>query len=433
VGDGERDAEEPDGRRPLPPEDRVWRHPAEVALDARRAIARRRARRVRTGITVIGGALAVSGLVWVSRADPDAGNSDRVLLASASEPADVVGSTTSDLPGSAIEPTPPTTTAHSTTGPTDPGLLPPEPTTTGPASTRPTTTVHTTTTVRAAPDDPRLVRFEEPADDPIVVRSTAGDVLAGGLMVRDGYLITSDAALNGDDDVLVTWGESSEPGTVVGRDGVTDVAVIRVDGSAPLPTHGDARVHEGDEVNLSTTDGGRSIRRVVAEQSTSAMTNGEPVVGIVELDERIGDVAPGTPAYDHNGNIVGITTATADRAPAAIVPIELAREVADEIIATGGATHPWLGITARNPDVAGGDQPGSLVTAVRADGPAAGCGMVADDLITGIDDRTIDSMAAMVATLRSYEPGETVDITIWRDGREVECDVELASHVEVAA
>jgi putative serine protease PepD len=59
--------------------------------------------------------------------------------------------------------------------------------------------------------------------------------------------------------------------------------------------------------------------------------------------------------------------------------------------------------------------------------------MVPDDLITRIDDRVIDSMAAMVATLRSYEPGETVDITIWRDGREVDCDVELASLVEVAA
>jgi putative serine protease PepD len=419
VGDGERDAEEPDGRRPLPPEDRVWRHPAEVALDARRAIARRRARRLRTGITVIGGALAVSGLVWISRADPDAGTSDRVLLASATEPADIEGSATPDLPVTAVD-----ATLDTTAGPTTTALTWTGPATSGPTATDPTTT---------GPTTPDGSRPGVPDGDPIIVTSTAGEVLAGALMVRDGYLVTSDAALGGAHDVLVTWGESSDAGTVVGRDGITDVAVIRIEGSTPPSTHADARAREGEEVNMSTADGSWSIRRVVAEQSTSAMANGEPVVGIVELDGRIGDIAPGSPAYDRDGNIVGITTATADRAPAAIVPIELAREVADEIIATGQATHPWLGITARDPQVSVGDRAGSLVTAVHGDGPAAGCGMVPDDLITRIDDRTIDSMAAMVATLRSYEPGETVDITIWRDGREVDCDVELASLVEVAA
>lgn len=379
---------------------------------------------MRTGITVIGGALAVSGLVWVSRADPGTGNDDRVLLASASEPADLDGALTSP----AAESTP----AAAATNPSAPSTAPTTTLTTAPVDAVPTTTV-VATTVPTTPDDPRLVRFEETLEDLIVVRSSDGGVLAGALMVRDGYMVTSDTALGDDDVVLVTWGGSSTAGTVVGRDGVTDVAVIRVDGRTPTAAHGDALVRAGDEVTLSNTDGSRSFQRVVAEQSASEMASGRPVVGIVELDGRIGDIAPGTPAYDRDGNIVGITTATADTAPTAIIPIELAREVADEIIATGGATHPWLGVTARNPDVTDGDRPGSLVTAVNADGPAAGCGMVADDLITGIDDRTIDSMASMVATLRSYEPGETVDITIWRAGQEFDCDVELASHVDAAA
>ena len=383
MGNGQSDAEEPAGRRPLPPEDRVWRHPAEVALDARRGLARRRARRIRTGVTLIGGALAVSVLVWVNRPGPDAGGTDDpILLASASAEAIVA-----------------------------------------------TTTIATTTTAPADPD--RVVRLAQPDDvDPIVVRSTGGDALAGALMIREGYVVTSGAALGDAEAVLVTWGESSEPGTVIGRDEITDVTVIRVSGSTPITTHRDARAREGDEIKLLTTDGTWSVQQVVAEQSTSAMADGEPVVGIVVLDGRIGNVAPGTPAHDREGNVVGMAAATADSAPTALVPIDLAREVAEEIIATGEATHPWLGITAADPDVADLGRDGSLVTAVTVDGPADVGAMMEGDLITDIDGRTVDSTASMVATLRSYEPGETVDIGVWRDGQEVRVTVDLASLVE---
>jgi putative serine protease PepD len=268
----------------------------------------------------------------------------------------------------------------------------------------------------------------------IVVRSSSGEALAGALMIQDGYVVTSGVALGGADQVLVTWGDTSEAGTVVGHDDVTDVSVIRVDGPMPDMEGSDTRVRKGDEINLSAEDGSTSLHRVVAAQSTSAMADGKPVVGIVELDGRLGTVPPGTPAFDANGDIVGITTATADSAPAAIVPIDLAREVADEIIATGEATHPWLGVTARDPqDIGAADRAGSLVTAVSAFGPAAAGGMIAGDLITTIDGRSVESMAAMVATLRSYEPGDLVDIVVWRDDREVNCTVELASHLDAEA
>lgn len=295
------------------------------------------------------------------------------------------------------------------------------------------------TTTTAASED--LFTFSAPSDEAsalqVITVHSADDEepLAGALMVRSGYVVTSGAALAGAEDVVVTWGDEREAGKVIGHDALTDVSVIRVDGPTPESTDHveDGRAREGDEVKMSTDDGDTSLR-VVAAESTSAMANGDPMVGVVELDGRIGDIPPGSPAYDAGGAVIGIATATADDAPAALVPISLAREVAAEIIDHGEAIHPWLGVTAR--DLTADDQfdrSGSLLTAVADAGPAAAAGMLAGDLIVHMDDRAISSMAAMVATLRSHEPGDVVDIVVWRAGEEVALAVTLVSHLDADA
>ncbi|MEQ8841988.1 MAG: S1C family serine protease [Acidimicrobiales bacterium] len=453
MGYGEDDAEEPVGRGPLPPDDRIWRHPAEVAMAARRAdIVRRRVRRLRAGATLAGGVLVVTGLVWISqRGAGDAG------VRAEADPADGLASI--DTEGGEASRDPGTESAATDATTADAGLdtEPPDATPADPASlddaadddlspdaTTPATPVPTSLPVDADPgpvatepgsDDTDAADLDPAEPDAILVYAVEGDEpLAGALTVRDGYLATSGDALGDTTEVVVSWGDARATGTVVGHDVVTGVGVIRIDTSSPGVDLVDAAVSEGDEVNMATRHGGLSTQRVVAEASTSAKVNGDPMVGIVELDGRIGDVPPGSPAYAVNGQVVGITTATADDAPAAFIPIELAREVADEIIDLGWATHPWLGVTARDPNVADQiDDPGSLVTFVSPEGPAAVGGMVDGDLVTVIDHHVIESMAAMVATLRSYDPGDSIDVIVVRDGDRVSCRVELASRLDVEA
>lgn len=352
-------------------------------MAARRAGARRRARRrFQVGATLLGGAVIVCGLVWVTR----------------------VGPADTDLAGDEVR-----------RGTADVGT----------ASGSQVTTPSTTTTF--------LLAFAAPVDDPtrLVVRTPQGEPLAGAVLVREGYVATSGEALAGATEVTVTWGDTTAPGLVVGHDHDTDISVIRVDGTTPAPDHTDAPVTTGDTVRLPTQNGSHSDLEVVASPSASALANGEPLVGIVELDRRLGDIPPGSPAFDDDGDIVGITTATASSAPAALVPIDLAREVADDIIDTGEASHPRLGVVARDPD---GDLPaGSLITAVDPDGPAAAAGVVEGDVLVRIDDHEVDSMAAMVATLRSYEPGEVIALTLWRPDGAFGCLVALASSLDVDA
>jgi putative serine protease PepD len=271
-----------------------------------------------------------------------------------------------------------------------------------------------------------------PRPENVAVSLSAGtEPLAGAVMVREGFVITSGRALAGAENVVLTWGTRTETGVVIGYDAVTDVSVIRVDGDTPGRLGVDAEVTAGDVVTLAGPDTRESVHTVVDATSTSARIDGEPVIGIVELDRTLGVVPPGSPAFDANGALVGMTTETADNAPAAVVPIELVRDVADQIIENGAATHPRLGVTARNPGKADGvEANGSFVTDVTVDGPADLGGVEVGDLIIEIGGEPIDSMEKMVATLRSHQPGDAVTVVVLRAGEAVDCPVELGSQPE---
>jgi putative serine protease PepD len=376
VGDGERDTFENGDRCPLPPEDRIWRHPSEVAAEVRHKATARLRRRQRAGASLLGVLVAASGLIWLS----------------ANGSTDV--SVTRDI--AAI----------------------------GHNDTSVTSTSSPTTTLLA-----EIAAIDEFTDDDmIVIRSAeSAELLAGALVARDGYVITSGRALEGVDNVVIMFGDQQASGTVVGYDEVTDVAVIRLDDipmlfSLAMQNKSDgATVDQGDLVTI--TEPGRSDRqqRVVNAASSSALDDGAPVVGVVELDGRIGQIPPGSPAYDSEDEIVGMTSSTAANAPAALVPIRLVREVADELIDEGMASHPWIGLAARN-----GNEAGSIVTAVTEDGPAANGGIQEGDLIVEIGSAPIASMEEMVATLREHEPGDALTIVVVRGGEHVDCSVELA-------
>ncbi|MDW3220873.1 MAG: PDZ domain-containing protein [Acidimicrobiales bacterium] len=375
MADGETDGAEPAGRPPLPRADRVWRHPAEAAMEARQIVttARRRRRR-RAGISILGVAGAAA-VLWLSQSGPT-----EVTVSA-------------DL---------------ASVGPAG-GALPS------------TTAVAALLGLDAAPANMILVRAPD-----------STETLGAALAVRDGYVITSGQAVGGADEVMVSFGATTAHGVVVGHDAATDIAVIRLDTtmpSAPAPD-ADADLAAGDVVTIALQNGAESTQTVVEPASATALKDGASIVGIVELDGRLGEIAPGSPAYDASGSLVGVATATADTAPAALVTIRIARAVADDIIADGAADHPWLGVTARTH----AEEPlGSLITALTEDGPAASGGVEVGDIVTAIGQNPVDSMEAMVASLRSYEPGTTVAIEVDRDGESITCVVELDSVLDHAA
>jgi len=114
--------------------------------------------------------------------------------------------------------------------------------------------------------------------------------------------------------------------------------------------------------------------------------DGAMLVDIVRLDLGRDAVPPGGPVFASDGALVGMIAATAPEAPAAVVPIDTVREVAEEIIAHGRASHPWIGITVRDLDADERDagRVGARVTEVSDGGPAHAGGVAVGDVIVRI-------------------------------------------------
>ena len=261
-----------------------------------------------------------------------------------------------------------------------------------------------------------------------------GDVSASGVFFRsDGQVLTNAHVVDGATAVNVVLASGRQlPGRVVGSDPVTDAAVVKVDGG-PFPVAelgsavdlkvGQTAVAMGSPLALA---GGPSVSvGVISALHRSVRTPGNmSLFDMIQTDASISPGSSGGALLDARGRVIGITTAigVTDTGPEGVgfaTPIDVARSVADELISTGRATHPWIGIegtdldgaTALDLDLDGG----AMVNSVRPGTPADAAGLAARDVIVAVDGQPVLSMGALVATLRTHQPGDVVTVDIVRD------------------
>lgn len=270
---------------------------------------------------------------------------------------------------------------------------------------------------------------------------------SGVILRSDGHIITNAHVVQGAEGVRVTLANGDDlPAEVVGADPDTDVAVIKVDRSglptAVLGTAGDLKVGEltvaiGSPLGLrqSVTAGiisalGRTVDR--PEQP--------PLVDMIQTDAAITQGNSGGALLDGNGALIGINTAIAASPDvgaegiAFAIPVDIVEEVAEELIATGRATHPWLGIVGGNIDAETARQfgigQGARVIEVVSGSPADEAGLRRGDIIVGFDDETITSMDELVVEIRRRGVDATVPLEVVRDGETLELEATLADRPE---
>jgi S1-C subfamily serine protease len=156
-------------------------------------------------------------------------------------------------------------------------------------------------------------------------------------------------------------------------------------------------------------------------------TKGVALHDMIQTDAPLSPGSAGGALVDGSGVVVGITTAVspasdpADNGLGFATPIDVAKDVADDIVASGTAHHVWLGIEGDDIDASTASalqEPGGVrVTKVVDRGPSAAGGLVVNDVITGVNNTKVSSMSALVVVLRSYDPGDTVTLTV-RRGRD---------------
>jgi serine protease Do len=136
----------------------------------------------------------------------------------------------------------------------------------------------------------------------------------------------------------------------------------------------------------------------------------------------IGPRASGGPLVDRTGAVVGITTRTGagDDSLGLVVPIDLARKVAEKLITDGRVTWPWLGVSGTDLDPwtakEYGVATGTLIRRVTPKSPADLSGLKVQDVVTAVENLPISTMNELMMLVRRHDPGDRVDLTVVRSG-----------------
>ncbi len=225
------------------------------------------------------------------------------------------------------------------------------------------------------------------------------------------------------------------PFTVVGADPTSDIAVIRVQGVSGLTpismgSSSDLRVGQpvvaiGSPLGLS----GTVTTGIVSAMNRPVSTTGESgnqntVLDAIQTDAAINPGNSGGALVNMTGQLVGVNSAIAtmgadssDAQSGSIglgfaIPVDQAKRIADELIATGKASHASLGVQVTNDK----GTPGAKVMDVVQGGAAATAGVPKGVVVTKVDDRPISSADALVAAVRSKAPGDKVSLTFQDPG-----------------
>ncbi len=244
--------------------------------------------------------------------------------------------------------------------------------------------------------------------------------------------------------------------TIIGLDPATDLAVIQMTdppgdltpatiGDSSVVAVGDPVMAVGNPLGLSgtVTTGIVSAldRPVTASDGSGQSQQGTPVVtAAIQTDAAVNPGNSGGALVDAAGRVIGVNSAIASLGSSFggqsgsiglgfAIPGNEVRAVADQLIDTGTAQHARMGVrlddtVAGGPD---GDRAAAAIVDVTSGAPAAAAGLRPGDAVIAVDDRSVTGALAMTAIVRSYQPGETVSLTVLREGRQRIIEVTLVA------
>ncbi|GAA0941951.1 S1C family serine protease [Nonomuraea longicatena] len=279
---------------------------------------------------------------------------------------------------------------------------------------------------------------------------------SGVVLSEDGLILTNNHVVSGQGGQLTVKfsdGKTAKA-SIVGTDPATDLAVIRAEASGLTKAElgdsdqlkvGDAVLAVGSPLGLDgtvtsgivsaldrTLNVGGEQERVPPGWPGREQQGGAPerasIAGAIQTDAAINSGNSGGALVNAAGQLVGINTAIATAGSTGnigvgfAIPVNTAKQVADQLISGGKVRHAFLGVSVTD---ASGDVPGALIGQVTENGPAAKAGLRQGDVITKIGDKTADGGDTVSGLVRGFKPGQQVKITYMRDGRTAEVTVTL--------
>ena len=266
------------------------------------------------------------------------------------------------------------------------------------------------------------------------VESGAG---SGVIISSDGYILTCAHVVDGASTITVTIGDKDYTATLVGEDTTSDIAVIKIDADGLTP----ATVGNSDSLKVGQSVmavgnplgelGGTVTGGMISALNRSVTIQGSSSVNTMSLIQMDASVSPGNSGgglFNMNGELVGIVNAKSSSSDAEglgfAIPINDAIKVAQELLENGYVTgRPYLGITylavtdAQTASQLGVNAYGVYVVEVVKGGPAEKAGLQAGDRIVSVDGTEIASKDDIGTLMQKHAAGDTLSITIARDGQ----------------
>jgi serine protease Do len=250
---------------------------------------------------------------------------------------------------------------------------------------------------------------------------------SGFIIDSSGLIVTNNHVVGHADKIVVSLTNGTRlPAEVIGSDELTDVALIKVQATSPLPAvaFGDSRqVEVGDWVLAAGNPfglGGSVTAGIVSARGRDLGAG--PFDNFLQLDAPINPGNSGGPIFNMDGQVVGVSTAIVSPSGGSVgigfaTPSELVMPIINQLRTSGHIERGWLGVSVANSDN------GVTIAGIERTSPAARAGLRQGDIILSVNGERIEGALGLIRTVAAVSPGSTVNLTIRRQGREFDMPV----------
>ncbi len=275
---------------------------------------------------------------------------------------------------------------------------------------------------------------------------------SGFIITEDGYILTNYHVIENSDTVTVaTYDDQTYEAEIIGYDETNDIAVLKIDAEnlRPVTLGNSDKLRVGDsvfaignplgELTFSLTHG------VVSALSRNVRTEAGNSMNLIQTDCAINSGNSGGALFNSRGEVIGITNAkysSSGISEAEIdnvgfaIPVNSFTRIVTSIIENGYVLKPYIGVTVSpiSDETAGitGIKAGAVVLDVTEGGPADQAGIRVNDVIVKVDRTGIKDSNDLVQVISKSEPGDVMTFNIYRQGEDIQIDVEIGSKSQSA-
>jgi len=271
---------------------------------------------------------------------------------------------------------------------------------------------------------------------------------SGVIISDDGYIVTNNHVVDGADEVMVTLSnKKSFKAKVIGTDPSSDLAVVKVDAKGlPFLLYGnsdDVKVGQwvlavGYPLYLETTVTAGIVSAKGRSIEINSRQSKTPIESFIQTDAAVNPGNSGGPLINPQGQLIGINSAIASPTGSYAgysftIPVNIVKKIVSDLMKYGTTQRAYLGIEYARDNLSDEvkkqegikDDEGVFVLNVTTNGAAAEAGLKKGDVITKVNNVSVNSGSEMVGQIATYRPGDKIKVTYKREGKEFEVPITL--------